>query len=226
MTLSTQNSLLDCLLQDIPQASDLYAERVFLKPGALTLASHVYFPVDALLTLTQISDSRPAVDVAVVGRHACVGPADLWGAQMQVQVMVPGYAYRLDWDVIRSQTDRYCAWLWHTTAATHGLIEQMAQTTFCVQHHQATQRLASWLLMCLAQYGGGDLALPLAFLPISIRQSVDDFQSAVLALETQGAMTLLESRVERLNAERLAAVACRCHTMVKHTVDVPPLQPL
>lgn len=226
LTLRAQNSLLNILFQDIPRASDFQMDRVFLQAGDLSLARDVYFPEDALLTLAQVSPSRPAVDVAVVGRHACVGPADLWGEKMQTMVMVPGHAYRLDWSAVRSHVDQYSAWLWHTTAATHGLMQQMAQTTFCVQNHHATQRLASWLLTCLAQYGGANLALPLALLPASIRQSVDDFQGAVLALEVQGAIELREAHIEQLHPERLAAVACRCHTMVKHTVDVPPLQPL
>jgi hypothetical protein len=226
VTLRTHNSLLDLLLQDIPRALDVEMERVFLQSGALAVVEDVYFPEDALLTLAQVSPSRPAVDVAVVGRHACVGPADLWGEKMQTMVMVPGHAYRLDWSAIRAHVDQYSAWLWHTTAATHGLMQQMAQTTFCVQNHHATQRLASWLLTCLVQYGGDHLALPLALLPASIRQSVDDFQGAVLALEVQGAIELREAHIVQVHPERLAAVACRCHTMVRHTVDVPPLQPL
>jgi len=226
LTLRTQNSLLDLLLQDIPRASDFEMERVFLPQGTLTLSSEVYFPQDALLTLAHASPSRPAVDVAVVGRHACAGPADLWGAQMQTAVMVPGHAYRLNWAGIRAHAQQYSAWLWHTTAATHGQMEQMAQTAFCVQHHQATQRLASWLLMCLAQYGGDDLALPLALLPALIRHDEDDFQVAVLALEAQAAMALRDEHIQHLHADRLAAVACRCHAVVRHTADVPPLQPL
>ena len=226
LTLSTQNSLLDLLRQDIPRASDFEMARVFLSQGPLTLSGDVYFPEDALLTLTQASPSRPAVDVAVVGRHACVGPADLWGAQMQAVVMVPGYAYRLDWADIRAHAQPYSDWLWHTTAATHGLMEQMAQTTFCVLHHHARQRLASWLLMCLAQYGGHDLVLPLAYLPASMRVEGGDGLSALRALESQGALVLSGAHIGQLHAERLAALACRCHAMVKHTVVVPPLQPL
>jgi hypothetical protein len=224
--LRTQNSLLDQMLHDIPWASVFPMERVFLPPGSLNVASNVYFPQDALLTLSQVSANRPPVDLAVVGRHACVGPADLWGVQMQVSVMVSGYALRLDGAVIRAQADRYAACLWHITTATHGLIEQMAQTTFCVQHHAATQRLASWLLMCLAQYGGENLALPLVYLPTSIRTSVADFQSALQSLESQGAFVLRGEHIEQLCAIGLAAAACRCHTMVKHTVVEPPPQPL
>ncbi|MEY4733691.1 MAG: hypothetical protein RLZZ464_1757 [Pseudomonadota bacterium] len=226
LTVRTQNSLLDLLLQDIPRASDFEMERVFLPQGALTLSGDVYFPEDALLTLAQVSANRPAVDVAVVGRYACVGPADLWGAQMQIWVMVPGYGCRLDWADIRAHAPQYSAWLWHTTAATHGLVQQMAQTAFCVQHHHATQRLASWLLMCLAQYGGDDLVLPLACLPASILASAADLQNTLQTLENQGALAWRDAHIEQLHAERLVALACRCHTMVKHTADAPPLQPL
>lgn len=226
LTLSTQNSLLDLLHQDIPRASDFEMARVFWTQGPLTLSDEVYFPEDALVRLSQTSPSRPAVDVAVVGRHACVGPADLWGAQMQAVVMVPGYAYRLDWADIRAHAQQYSAWLWHTTGATHGLMAQMAQTTFCGLHHPVRQRLASWLLMCLAQYGGHDLELPLAMLPASMQVSEVDGLSALRALDAQGALALRNTHIAQLDAERLAAVACRCHAVVRHTVAEPPLQPL
>jgi uncharacterized protein YgbK (DUF1537 family) len=140
--------------------------------------------------------------------------------------MVPGHAYRVDWADIRAHADQYSAWLWHTTAATHGLMQQMAQRAFCAGHHAVTQRLASWLLMCMGQYGDKSLTLPLAGLPAAIRQNANDVQNALRALENQGAIQLCGESIDRLDADRLAAVACRCHTMVKHTVVVPPLQPL
>jgi hypothetical protein len=156
LTSVTQNSLLNLMLQTAPPAFAVQPERVFLQQGPLDLAasgSFVYFPQDALLSLSQVSPVHDAVNVAVVGQHACVGPAELWGAQMQAEVMVAGHACRLDWSQVKQDDRVYGLWLWHTTVVTHGLIEQMAQTAFCVRHHNATQRLASWLLIALAQHG-------------------------------------------------------------------------
>ncbi len=192
----------------------------------MALGGDICFPLDALLALTQVSASHADVDVAVVGRHACVGPAHLWGVPMKTVVMVPGYAYRLQWSCVQQDEGMYAPWLWHTTTATHGLIQQMAQMAFCVQYHRATQRLASWLLMCLAQCSSADLRLPLMHLPASIRQGADNFQTALSALENQGALELRDEGLQSMNAALLAAAACRCHTMVTHSAEQRQPRPL
>ena len=224
-TLPTHNALLDLLNQDIPGARAVPLEKVALQPGELPLQGQVYFPCDALLTLAQLHPKHPAVDVAVVGRHACVGPSDLWASPMRAMVIVAGHAFRLDWSRVQASTDLYAPWLWHTTAATHGLIQQMAQTAFCMRHHHPTQRLASWLLMCLAQHGKPSLSLPLSALPGKVATDYDGVQ-ALQALEKQNAIALQGDTMQVVQAERLAGVACRCHAMVRHTTALRPPRPL
>jgi hypothetical protein len=230
LTLLTHNSLLALMLQDAsPPLLAGALERVALVQGPVQLASareHVYFPEEALLTLSQVNPAHDAVDVAVVGRHACIGPAQLWGTQMQAMVMVPGHAYRLHWSRIQQDHGLYAAWLWRITAVTHGLIEQMAQTAFCARHHNATQRLASWLLICLAQYAGPSLTLPLDLLPLSLRQQAQALQTALGVLQDQQAIEVQEAALRVIDAERLAGVACRCHSMVMPPVAEPLPRPL
>ena len=209
------------MLQDASTPLSVSVEHVVLPPGPLPLEAcspFVYFPQDALLRLEQAHPAHDAVDVAMVGRHACVGPSELWGAPMQAVVLVPGHACRLDWSQVKQDVNLYGPWLWRATAVTHGLVEQMAQTAFCVRHHNATQRLASWLLISLAQYGGASLSLAMHALPMSMRQQAKALQSALSALQEQQAIEVQDGVVHVIDAERLAGVACRCHTMVKSSV--------
>ena len=229
LTSVTQNSLLNLMLQTAPPAFAVQPERVFLQQGPLDLAasgSFVYFPQDALLSLAQVSPVHDAVNVAVVGQHACVGPAELWGAQMQAEVMVAGHACRLDWSQVKQDDRVYGLWLWHTTVVTHGLIEQMAQTAFCVRHHNATQRLASWLLIALAQHGEPSLHLPLDAVPLSIRQPAHSWAAVLDTLQNQQAIEVHGADFRVLDAGRLAGAACRCHTMVTHSAGQRQLRPL
>jgi hypothetical protein len=229
LTSVTQNSLLDLMLQTAPPTFAVQLERVFLQQGPMDLvasASFVYFPQDALLSLAQVSPVHDAVNVAVVGRHACAGPAELWAAQMQAVVMVPGHVYRLDWSQVKQDAHVYGQWLWHTTVITHALIEQMAQTAFCVRHHNATQRLASWLLIALAQHGGSSLQLPLDAVPLSIRQPTHAWADVLDTLQNQQAIEVQGAGIRVLDAGRLAGTACRCHTMVTHSAEQRQPRPL
>ncbi len=209
------------MLQNAPTPLTVSVERVFLPVGPLSLevsSPFVYFPQDALLSLAQAPPAGDAVDVAVLGQHACVGPSELWGAPMQAEVLVPGHACRLDWTQVKQDAKLYGRWLWHATAVTHGLVEQMAQTAFCVRHHNATQRLASWLLISLAHYGGVSLSLAMDAFPLSMRQQAKALQNALGTLQEQQAIQVLDGGVHVTDAGRLASVACRCHTMVKPSV--------
>lgn len=229
LILLPQNSLLNLMFKDAPTNLAVSLECVDLPQGPLSLACtdrYVYFPLDALVTLTQINPANDAVDVAVVGCHACIGPSELWGTPMQAMVMVPGHAYRLDWTKVKQDPDLYSAWLWHITMVIHGLIEQMAQTAFCARHHNTAQRLASWFLICLAQHDAAFMWLPLAVLPASLRQQERALHAALHALENLRAVELSDARVHVLGAERLARVACRCHNMVKPSVAASQPRPL
>ena len=78
------------MLQDAPTPLSVSVERVVLAPGPLPLEAtspFVYFPQDALLSLVQAHPAHDAVDVAMVGRHACGGPSELWGAPMLAVVL-------------------------------------------------------------------------------------------------------------------------------------------
>lgn len=112
------------------------------------------------------------------------------------------------------------------SCSTSSLIEQMAQTAFCMRHHNATQRLASWLLIRLAQYGGGSLSLAMDALPVSMRQPAQALQDALSALQDQQTVQVKGGGVHVIDAACLANVACRCHTMVKPSVAEPQPLPL
>jgi len=145
---------------------------------------------------------------------------------MQAMVMVPGHAYRLDWRHVKQDARMYGAWLWHTTAVTHGLIEQMAQMAFCMRHHNATQRLASWLLISLAQSGDSSLSLPVNTLPWSIRQCAESLPAVLTALQNQQGIEVRGAVLHVLDEARLAGAACRCHTMVTHSIAERQPRPL
>ena len=72
MTSVIRNSLLTVLLRDAPEWQDAPVEVVDLPFGPWTLEPSnpfVYFPIDALLTLSHGSAVHDAVDVAVVGQQ-------------------------------------------------------------------------------------------------------------------------------------------------------------
>ncbi|WP_019430199.1 hypothetical protein [Limnohabitans sp. Rim47] len=215
-----KNTLLARMLADSGAVPALKVECVALQAGSLTSESDfsVYFPVDALITLgpAHVTPSTPSVRraTALVGQHGCVGPLHKGAALMQAHVVVAGQAYRVDWAPVRDDPARYASWLWHQTAAMQRRVSQMAQWSFCVQHHTPTQSLSSWLLQCLAQHPHAGLTLSLNALPQSIRQWADTFQTGSRQAPEASVFDVRDGRLHVPSAAALAALACTCHAQM------------
>lgn len=224
---SVLNSLLALILRDglDPSLAGMVAVDLVRGPlpqGAGEAGPHVYFPEDALVGLGHMGPMQMQAPVAVVGRHACVGLAELWGLRMQAHVLVPGRAWRLDWQHIQHDPELHAKCLWHISASAQGLIRQMAQMAFCARHHDATQRLANWLLVCQGQFAAPGLTLVQADLPDWLCQA--GLSDGLQGLQACGAIALQGQTIEALDEGRLKALACRCHEALQPTVQ-PTLQP-
>ncbi|PUE61670.1 hypothetical protein B9Z45_04660 [Limnohabitans sp. 2KL-17] len=209
-----ENSLLALMLADDAVVPALNCEPVDLQTGPLPCdqadrAEWAYFPVDALITLGPEPLGQTAL--AVLGRHGCVLPHQLGGSSIQAHVMASGQAWRMDWAQIRKDPQRYTTWLRHAMAATQGLIGQMAQWSFCVQHHTAEQRLASWLLYCWAQSSRTRLDLHIQSLPLSIRHSLIQMQECATDTSHSWGFEMHEGWLQASVPQGLMARACSCH---------------
>ena len=209
-----ENFLLAAILAEPSAASGLKLERVSLQPGplaahALERGACVYFPIDALLA-QGATQAQQAV-ATVVGWHGCAESSAAVGEFVQTAVMVPGQAYRVDMMPVQQNPALHAAWLWGTAAATQSLIRQMAQWSFCAQHHSPRQRLCSWLLHCVAQSPRSPLKINLTALPWAIRQMLDPVQWPPSDPPSTHGFELQKGYLQVLSPPQLAAGACACH---------------
>lgn len=219
-----ENALLATMLGDGAAWEGVQISRVNLPLGHLhqEQGEWAYFPVDALISWVP-TPAMPGA-VALVGRRGCVVWPSTPSAPVQVHVVSPGHAYRLNWAAVRQDPSRFAPWLWHTTAAAQSLMGQMAQWSFCAQHHSPSQRLASWLLHGLAQSSKAELLLSEQSLPLGVQQWLstlrvvsgavpDAVSGTVDAQATHDPGYILKDGCLRTTDEaKLLAQACACHT--------------
>jgi hypothetical protein len=206
-----ENALLDAMLSDGALGDGVQLTRVNLQPGHMQQdhGEWAYFPVDALMTWVPTHSKQGAV--ALVGHRGCVVLPPAPSAPVQVHVVSPGHAYRLDWAAVRQDPSRFAPWLWHTTAAAQSLIGQMAQWSFCAQHHSPSQRLASWLLHGLAQSPQHELLLNLQSLPLGVQDWLRS-SDAVDAQAIHDPGYIVKDGCLRTTVKaQLLAQACSCH---------------
>ena len=219
-----ENALLATMLGEGALGDGVQLTRVNLPSGHLQQdhGEWAYFPVDALISWVPTQSTQSAV--ALVGHRGCVVLPPTPSAPVQVHVVSPGHAYRLDWTLVRQDPSRFAPWLWHTTAAAQSLIAQMAQWSFCAQHHSPSQRLASWLLHGLAQSSKAELLLSEQSLPLGMQQwlrtshavsgTVSDAVSEAVDAQANHdpGYILKDGCLRTTDTAQLLAQACACHS--------------
>jgi CRP-like cAMP-binding protein len=149
------NHLIDLLPR--LQARHLHAlgERVELQPQVMLFEArralrHVYFPIDAYVSLLTPMDGHPDLEVGLVGREGMLGAHLLLGvapAPLRARVQGAGLALRIplaafhlalaDSPTLRQVLQRYL----------YVQLAQLALSAGCQRHHPIGPRLARWLLM-------------------------------------------------------------------------------
>lgn len=223
-TENIDNSSLALMLASGVWGGDVNSTLVHLQSGPMVQddgdsRAWAYFPVDALIGLVPVHSAGAAV--ALVGRHGCVLLPHAQGAPVRAHVVSPGRAYRLDWDVVQKDPDRFAPWLWHAASAAQSLIGQMAQWSFCAKHHSPSQHLASWLLYGLAQSPNAELTVSLQGLPLGIQTVLASSSSAAAqAIDSRG-YSFEEGCLRTTGPAQLEAQACSCHTRMALPKSAP-----
>ncbi|MEO7546974.1 MAG: Crp/Fnr family transcriptional regulator, partial [Ramlibacter sp.] len=113
-------------------------------------ATHAYFPTDSFISLIAHVDSRPALEVGMVGAEGMFGAHLALGvpqSPLRAVVQGAGTAWRIKAllfrkelaasQPLRTSMDRYI----------YVLMQQLAAAAPCLRFHEIGPRLARWLLM-------------------------------------------------------------------------------
>ncbi|MEJ8814388.1 Crp/Fnr family transcriptional regulator [Variovorax ureilyticus] len=111
---------------------------------------YAYFPTDGFISLLRTVDSRPGLEVGMVGREGMLGVQAVLGVgsmPLLAVVQGPGVALRIGVDQLDSQLADSRDLRRVLNRYVYVLMAQLATSAACLRHHQIEQRLARWLLM-------------------------------------------------------------------------------
>jgi CRP-like cAMP-binding protein len=160
------NRLLAALSHQALSALRPHLKPLSLAPGAVLCNAdesirRVYFIESGLATL--MTEPRPSVVVATVGREGAVGgPTLLLGggiASGRYEMLVSGSALAMDVPHFRIAVRDNPKFRNRCEAYTQAFFLQVIQNVACSRLHTAEQRCARWLLMCDDQSGDDMLEL-------------------------------------------------------------------
>ncbi|MGY1696594.1 Crp/Fnr family transcriptional regulator [Geodermatophilus sp. SYSU D00814] len=179
---------------------------------------HVWFPVDAVLSVVATVEGEAAVEVATVGREGMSGlPAFLGTAESPHDCFcqVAGTAARL----VTGDLRRFLA----ADGALHDLLHRFTQATMvqlsqnvaCNRLHTTEERCARWLLQTRDRVGADEFTLTQEFLAqmLGVRRGTVSLTAGVL--QQAGIIRYTRGRITVVDAAALHEAACECYDVVQ-----------
>jgi len=180
--------------------------------------SHVFFPVDCLVSLLTTVEGRQAMEVGLVGREGMVGISLALGMDVSsVRALVQGTGTAMRMKAARFHKGfEHCLPLQRELYRyTYVKLAMARQTVACNRFHPIEARLARWLLMTsdrllsqefvLTQEFLGDM---LGVLRAAVNRAAGSFQQRNLIGYRRG-------KIKILDRKGLEAASCRCYTRIE-----------
>ncbi|MBT9553429.1 MAG: Crp/Fnr family transcriptional regulator [Hydrogenophaga sp.] len=202
------------------EAVDLPLGQVLYESGAKM--SHVYFPINAIVSLLYVMENGASAEIAVVGNEGLVGIALFMGGETtpsRAVVQSAGQGYRLRAADIKEEFNRSGPVLHLLLRYTQALITQMAQTAVCNRHHSLDQQLCRWLLLSLDRLSGNELVMTQELIANMLGVRREGVTEAALKLQKLDLIRYARGHITVLDRDGLEARVCECYAVVKTEYD-------
>ncbi|HEY7064409.1 MAG TPA: Crp/Fnr family transcriptional regulator [Chloroflexota bacterium] len=183
--------------------------------------THVYFPLNGVISMISIMDDGAAVEVGTVGNEGLVGVPVVLGATrtpLRAFAQVPGVALRMRSDDLRDELNDNPPLRDLLQRYTQALFVMLAQASACNRAHATSQRMALWLLMCLDRVGADTFPLTQEFLAMmlgvrraTVTQEAGRFQEMGAIAYHRGILTVTD--------RPLLEAACECYGLIRREYE-------
>jgi CRP-like cAMP-binding protein len=214
-----QNHLIELLprnarsrLLSICEPVNLVMSDVLSKPGDPT--RHVYFPVDGFISLVHEIDTRPVLEVGMVGREGMVGVELMLGVAitpLQTLVQGAGSSWRIGTRAFKAELAGSPALQRGLNRYLYILMIQLASSASCLRFHQIGPRLARWLLMTQDRAHSDAFHVTHEFLAYMLGVRREGITTAAQSLQRNGLIAYQRGDVHVLDRQALEAAACSCY---------------
>ena len=222
-----QNQILNALHPDARNRLFSFLKLVELPLGKVlyesgALLRHIYFPVDAIVSLLYVLESGASAEIAVVGNEGVLGVALFMGGETTTNraiVQSAGWAYRLTGARLKREFERHASLLHVLLRYTQALLTQMAQTAVCNRHHSVDQQLCRWLLLSLDRLDSNKVTMTQELIANMLGVRREGVTEAAGKLQKQGAIKYSRGVITVLNRRLLETNCCECYAVVRKETD-------
>jgi CRP-like cAMP-binding protein len=183
---------------------------------------HVYFPVDAIVSLLCLMEDGDSAEIAVVGNEGIVGVSLFMGGETtpsQAVVQSAGQAYRLRGSLLKAEFYRGGPMQRLLLRYTQALLTQMAQTAVCNRHHSLDQQLCRWLLLSHDRLPSNELVMTQELIANMLGVRREGVTEAAGRLQRAGLIHYHRGHITILDRAGLEQRTCECYAVVKKEYD-------
>jgi len=184
--------------------------------------SHVYFPIDCIVSLLYVLEDGASAEISVVGNEGLIGIALFMGGETtpsRAIVQSAGHAYRLIGRQLKDEFHRSGHMQMRLLRYTQALITQMAQTAVCNRHHSVDQQLCRWLLLSLDRLSSSKLTMTQELIANMLGVRREGVTEAAGKLQKLGAIRYSRGKIAVLDRQKLERLCCECYAVVKKETD-------
>ncbi len=180
--------------------------------------AHVWFPIDAVVSLLTLLGAGDSVEAGLVGREGVIGLPLFLGAETthgRAVCQVPGEAWRLPAAAFRAAAGPEGPLRARLLRYTQTLFQQVAQTSGCNRVHAHEERCARWLLQLHGRVPGDAFRLTQEYLALMLGLARPSVTLVMGALQRAGLVAYHRGALTLLDRAGLEAAACECYAITR-----------
>jgi CRP-like cAMP-binding protein len=183
---------------------------------------HVYFPIDAFISLVTAIEGEPALEVGMVGREGMLGAQLALGVRavaLHALVQGPGNARRVEAASFRRELAASKALQSVLNRYLYVLMAQLATAATCTRYHCIGPRLARRVLMSHDRAHADTFHLTHEFLACMLGVRRVGITRAAGELQQRGLVHYHRGEITVVDRAGLEAAACGCYAADRHIYD-------
>lgn len=180
--------------------------------------THLYFITQGVVSRVCVTRDGKSAEFANTGSEGVVGVSLCLGGgstASQADVIVPGFAYRLEADMLMRELGRHGHLLSLLLRHVQSVMVEIGQIAACNRHHQLHERLCRWLLSLLDRTSASTLALTHEQIASLLGVRREGVTHELGLLQEQGWIDCHRGQIHVLHRRGLEAQACRCYSIVR-----------
>lgn len=227
LSMLRQNHLLIALSEAAKKRLFGHMEWVALQQGEILYEStetisHIYFPVDSIISLHHVMGSGDSAEVSVVGNEGLADISLFLGVGStfsRAVVKSAGRAYRIPRKLLQDEFNHHSELKILILRYIQALIIQMSQTSVCNRYHSILQQLCRCLLLSLDRLPGDQLTMTQKLISDMLGVRREGITEAAGILRRLGVIEYNRGHITVLDRNKLEHLSCECYAIFNQETE-------